>query len=235
MKYMNGAAYTPAPHTLDRLKQVNFVAVIGPTAAGKTTLIREAMRREPTLHLVLNNTSRARRDDEQDGVDYRFETRERMEERIARGEYAQVAPSVFGDLYATAADDYVTDGIALLPVLADAMPAFRALPFHTIRSIFVLPPDWDTWQERIKSHNFTPDRLAKRLAEAKRSLEFALHDDATVFVISRGIDRATEDFMTLTLDTAMPSSLKDDQQKAPAIVRNLIERLEEATSGPATS
>lgn len=218
--------YKPAAHALEHLKQVDFVAVIGPTAAGKTTLIREAMLRDPGLHLVLNNTSRARRPDEQEGVDYRFESRAAMEARIGRGEYAQVAPTLFGDLYATLATDYSSEGVAIMPVLADAMPAFRALPFKSIRSLFVLPPDWDTWQHRVGLHNFAPDKLAKRLAEARHSLTFALADTDTVFVVSRDGQQAADDFIALAHGSTIAGSLLADQQAAPGIARGLLHRLD---------
>jgi len=219
------STYTPAAHALGHLKQVDFVAVVGPTAAGKTTLIREAILRDPTLHLVLNNTSRARRSDEKEGVDYRFENRTAMEARIAKGEYAQVAPTLFGDLYATLATDYSSDGVAVLPVLADAIPSFRALPFKSMRSLFVLPPDWGTWQHRVGLHNFPPDKLVKRLAEAHHSLAFALADTDTVFVISRDGPQATEDFITLSHGRTITGPLLQDQQAAPGIARELLHRL----------
>lgn len=231
---MDGMAYTPAPHALDHLAEVDFVAVIGPTAAGKTTLIHEAVRREPRLHIVLNNTSRARRAGEQEGVDYHFETRTRMEERIARGEYAQVAPSIFGDLYATAAGDYAAEGIALMPVLADAMLVFRALPFKSIRSIFIVPPAWEVWQERVARHHFTPERLAGRMAEARRSLEFALADAQTRFVVSSDVSEATADFITLTLDEPLSPRLQQDQTDALPIIRRLIMQLEQQFPGAAS-
>lgn len=218
--------YTPAPHALDHLRKVDFVAVIGPTAAGKSTIIDHATQQEPTLHLVLNNTSRARRPDEREGVDFRFETRVAMEARIARGEYAQVAPSVFGDLYATAAEDYATEGVALLPVLADAVPAFRALPFRRMRSIFVIPPDWDTWQGRVAQRNFPPETLSKRMAEARRSLEFALTDQNTAFVIGRTGGRSTDDFITVALSRPMPDALREDQRHAQMLASDLLQKLD---------
>jgi len=220
------AAYTPAPHTLDHLRQVDFVAVVGPTASGKSTLITTAMQRDPSLHQVLNNTSRAPRPGERAGVDFRFETRSAMEAHIARGEYAQVAPTVFGDLYATLASDYSAEGIALLPVLADAIPAFRALPFKSMRSIFVLPPNWDSWQERVALHGFSDEQLAKRMAEARCSLQFALADREMSYVISRNIPDATSDFLALARGEPMNAYLQQDQQDAPTIVRTLLHILD---------
>src|SRR5690349_300317 len=92
-------AYQPALSVLERLKQVDFVAVVGPTAVGKTSAIKAAIQKWPQIHMVPNTTSRAPRAGEQQGVDYYFRTQQEMEERIARGEYVQVAPQLFGYLY----------------------------------------------------------------------------------------------------------------------------------------
>jgi guanylate kinase len=223
---MDGMQYRPAPHVLDHLHQVDCVAVVGPTAVGKSTLITEAVRREPTIRLVLTTTNRPARADERDGVDIRFETRAAMEERIVHGEYVQVAPTVFGDIYATAAEDYPANGIALLPVLADALPVFRALPFHSMRCIFILPPDWQQWQDRIKAHGFNADILSRRLYEARRSLEFALHDAQTVFLVNDDRATAAEDFITLVLRKPLTERLQADQTRARTLVRTLISGLE---------
>jgi guanylate kinase len=225
--------YRPSPDVLKRLENVTLAAIVGPTAAGKTVLIREAIRRDPNLHTVLNNTSRDPRPDEQEGVDYRFETRARMEERIARREFVQVAPNLFGDIYATAAEDYLTDGVCLMSILADAMPIFRALPFKVVRSVFILPPDWDTWQERIHKHQFNADKLMQRLAEAQHSLQYALDDNDTQFVICRGVEASADDFITQVYGRPMNEQLEADQQKALGIVRNLLDRLEQVTNDPA--
>ncbi len=223
---MDATDYKPSPATLGRLQQVRFVAVVGPTAVGKTTLIREAMKREPSIHLVLNNTSRAPRPDEKEGVDYRFETRAAMEKRIEKGEYVQVAPSLFGDLYATAADDYPIEGTDVLPVLADAMPMFRALPFQDIRCVFLVPPDWKTWQKRIAKHKFSPEKLASRMQEARRSLEFALTDTDLHYVISRDVESATDDFVVVIMQRPYSAALQDDQANARMIIRELLAQMQ---------
>lgn len=196
---VNGEPYRPAPEVLSRLSRVDFVAVVGPSAAGKTTLIHEAVRREPGIRAVLNSTSRPPRPDEGEGVDLRFETRERMRERITRREYVQVAPTVFGDLYATAAEDYATDAVAVLPVLAEAVPTFRALPFRSLRAVYVLPPDWETWRQRMTARHATAERLRRRVAEGLRSLEYARDEPDLAFVVNDDLATATNDFIDAAL------------------------------------
>lgn len=217
--------YRPAAHVLDRLSSVDFIAVVGVSASGKTTIVQEAVTREPLLRKVLNNTSRAPRPGEQGDVGFRFLSKQVMLERIEKGEYAQVAPTVFGDLYATAPEDYATEGVAVLEVLAAAVPVFRSLPFRSIRTIYIVPPSWDEWQHRIESHQFTPEQRTKRLAEAKQSLQFALHDTQTQFVINKDSQQAIKDFITLALDKPLSAHLRADQAQALAIVRNLLAKL----------
>lgn len=223
---MGGEHYKPNPAVLERLKQVDFVAVVGPTASGKSTLIREAIRIDPSMHLVMNHTSRTMRDGEQEGVEYHFHTRAEMLARMEKGEYAQVAPAILGDLYATAPTDYSAAGISMLPVLADAVPIFAALPFASFSMVFVLPPDYDTWVARIESHNFTPEQKAKRLVEAARSLRFALEYRDTQFVINGNLQQATEDFMRRVRGELIRASEWAEQSEARRIAAGLLARIE---------
>jgi guanylate kinase len=218
---VSGEPYQPAPEVLRRLASVDFVAVVGPSTAGKTTLIRAALLREPRLRLVLNNTSRGQRPDEVAGVDYRFETRARMRARMAAREYVQVAPSVFGDLYATAAEDYTTDGVALLPVLADAVATFRSLPFRGFLALYVLPPSWPVLRSRLEQRRFSQGMLAGRLAEARRSLAFAMADERVEFVVNDDLGVATGDVVTLATRRPWSPRLRRDQDRARALAREL--------------
>jgi guanylate kinase len=214
--------YRPAATVLDRLAGVDFVAVVGPAAVGKTTLIREAAGRELSLHPVLNNTSRLPRPEERDGVDYRFETLTRMRQRVERREYVQVAPNVFGALYATAAEDYATSGVALLAVLAEAVPDFRALPFRRFRVVFVLPPDVATWQNRLAPRGWGRETTTRRMAEAERSLRFAASAADIQFVVNHDLAASIQDFSTLVLDRPWSKRLHHDQLRAKTIVSQLL-------------
>jgi guanylate kinase len=217
--------YQPAPHVLDRLKQVDFVAVVGPTAAGKNSVMAAAAGKQPALHSVLNNTSRVPRPGERPGLDFNFLTRAEMEVKIEQGGYAQVAPTILDDLYATSPESYTTEGIAMMPVMAEAVPTFRSLPFKRQRYIYIVPPDWQTWQERIKVRAFTPEQMEHRLKEAKESLQFALDDTETLFVINDQLDQAAADFIAIALGQPLSERLQADQARARDIVRSLFKRL----------
>lgn len=188
-------AYKPSSSALAHLAGVDLVAVVGPTAGGKTTIINNALSRDRTAHQVLTTISRVPRPGERDGVDFHAASREAMETRIAKGEYVQVVRTVFSDIYATAPEDYTTEGIALLPVMAEAIAVFRALPFKRFRTCYILPADYDAWYARIAERQFTPEQLAKRLAEARVSFLFAAQDPEVVIIENDTVEAAVAAFL----------------------------------------
>lgn len=223
---MNHTEYRPAAWVLNHLRQVSLAAVVGPTAVGKSSLIDAALASEPSLHLVLSHLSREPRPGERDGVDAHFEDRQHMEQTIAAGGYVQVAPNVFEDLYATGPEEYRTTGIMICPIISQAMPTFCALPFKTIRSIFVVPPSYEIWQSRIQEHDFTPEQLKRRLTEAVHSFIYGLENEETHIVINDSLDIATEDLVTLALGRPLPPRLQADQSRARNIMQELLNRLQ---------
>lgn len=223
---MDGTKYQPAPEVLERLKQVDFVAVVAPTATGKSVTIKEACKWYREIHIVPDITSRAPRPGEAEKGDYLFRSREEMQAKMARGEYVQVAPNLFGYLYATEPDGYSTEGVAVLPILAEAVPVFRGLPFKNMKTIFMTPPSWDVWQQRLKSHSFTLDQLKGRIHEAVDSLGFGLNDSESLYIVNDDMELAAEDFATLALGKPMSERLKSDQQRAKDIIRDILDRFE---------
>lgn len=222
---MDFTAYQPAAGVLEKIKEFNVVAVVGPTAVGKTTLTVATSMAHRQLAMVLAQTSRLPRPRELDGIDYHFRPRQEMLERIARHEYVQVAPNLLGELYATAPEDYPATGVGLLAVIADAIPMFQALPFKSFKIIFVVPPSWEEWQVRLRAHGFDPTQLVKRLDEAKRSLTFALSAPNIWFVINDAFDLAAADFVALAQGDTVGPRLQADQERAKTIAQTLLAKL----------
>lgn len=197
-----GTDYKPNESVLTKLPEVTLVIAVGPTSVGKTTLMNAAAARCPALHPVLTTTSRAPREGEEDGVDFHFRSKEEMEQHIANGEYVQVAIHPSGDYYATAPSDYSTQGVSIMAAMAGVMPVFSALPFKTVRTLFVLPSSWEQWQGRLVDHKFTPEQREKRLNEARQSLRYAVDTPNLGFIVNDDLAQATLDFTQAALGAA---------------------------------
>ncbi|HSD56139.1 MAG TPA: hypothetical protein VLA92_03215 [Candidatus Saccharimonadales bacterium] len=220
-----GEAYQPSESVLTKLPQVTFVAVVGPTAAGKTTLLNAAAARCHALHPVVATTTRQPREGERDGEDFHFCSLEEMQQRTQAGEYVQVVPAnLNGEMYASAPEDYTTEGIALMAVISDVVPAFRKLPFKAVRTIFVLPPSWDVWQRRIIEHGFTPEVLEKRMIEAGRSLRFALDDQSVIFIVNDDLAQSTLDFTQAALGAESYTNQFTSRDLAAQLLKELQNR-----------
>jgi guanylate kinase len=217
--------YQPNQAVLTKLPRITFVAVVGPTAVGKTTLLNAAAARCPAIHQVISTTTRQPRPNEKDGEDFHFRSQQEMETRIAAGEYVlAVSPSSNGDYYASAPEDYADEGIAAMAVMADVVPAFRTLPFKVVRTIFVLPPSWEIWQQRIAEHNFSPEALEKRMQEAGRSLRFAIDDQNLIFVINDDLAQSTLDFTQAALGAESYTNQFTSRDLAAQLLKELQNR-----------
>jgi len=231
---MTSSEYRPAPEALSQLHTNDFVAVVGPTAVGKTTLIKAAVARDPNMHMLVAGTSRTIRSGEKDGVDFHYGTPEAMQARAAKSEYVTLITGVSGDLYTTAPEDYPPGKIVLMATLASAVNDFRKLPYKNFRTIFVLPPNYAIWQQRLAQHGFDEQQLQRRLKEAAESLQFGLQDPATKFMINDDLETATEEFITL----ASGGEITGDQQQMRNLAAQLLQKVREqntASHGPANN
>ncbi|HSX34851.1 MAG TPA: hypothetical protein VLF62_04370 [Candidatus Saccharimonadales bacterium] len=222
--------YRPAPHVLQALTQVDFVAVVGPTAVGKTTLIKAAVARDPRVHMLVAGTSRAPRPGEQDGVDFHYDTPQHMLARAQQGGYVTLISGVSGDLYTTAPEDYPAGKTVLLATLSSVVTDFRKLPYKQFRTIFILPPNYETWQQRLAQHGFDAGQLQRRLSEAGESLAFGLADTSAYFVINDELDTAIDDFTALVLGQETPARTQENQRRARLLATDLLAKIRAKTA-----
>jgi guanylate kinase len=77
------------------------LVVTGPSGAGKGTLIRELVARQPAIEATVSATTRPRRRGEEDGREYWFLTDEEFLGRVDRGEFLEYVDYVSGRRYGT--------------------------------------------------------------------------------------------------------------------------------------
>lgn len=109
-----------------------------------------------------------------------------------------------------------------MAVVADAVPVFRNDGFKQTISLFITPPSYAEWMQRLGSHDLNKEQLAKRLAEASRSLRFALHDEEMHFVLNDDIDKAVEQAQ----DIITGKTNKQRENQARQIAESLLNKVD---------
>ena len=143
--------------------------ISAPSGAGKTSLVKALLARNPDLTVSVSHTTRKRRPTEQDGREYHFVTPEQFRESIDRGEFLE---------YAQVFDNYYGTGRATVEQLLDAgrdvileidWQGARQVRERASRctSIFILPPSRQTLAARLRDRQTdSPEVIARRLRDA---------------------------------------------------------------------
>ena len=173
------------------LQKVNLTLFVAPSASGRNTIIHELVK-SGKYHFIVSDTTRQSRtnDDlpEQNGREYWFKTEEEMLKEIKNGEFLEAAiihnQQVSGismrELEKAAHDDRMA--IKDLEVIG-AANIHKLKPDATI--LFMVPPSFDIWLERIHSRGqMPPDELLRRFESAERELSTALKVDYYRFVLN---------------------------------------------------
>lgn len=206
--------YRPAPDVVNKVNGLQLLMVIGPSGVGKTTVINKL-----ECKYIISDTTRSPRPDEKEGVDYYFrDDYEQIIDEMKNGRFVQVAIDSGGDLKATRAISYPESGTAVMAVVADVIPIFRELGFKKTISVFVTPPSYNEWMKRLSSHDLSPEQLGKRLAEARRSLEFALQDKETYFILNDDLEGAAQQ----TKNVVEGKVDKEREEQARQVARSLM-------------
>jgi guanylate kinase len=194
------------------------VVLSGPSAVGKSTVVRRLRKRIPNLHFSVSATTRAPRPGEVDGVDYRFVSPARFQELIDQGallEWAEIHAGLHRS--GTLAEPVRAATAAGLPVLievdlAGARAIKKAMPEAI--TVFLAPPSWEDLEARLVGRGTeTPEAIRRRLDTART--ELAAQDDFDEVVVNRRLESACAELVSLLVETAPdPPSQRSDPDSA---------------------
>jgi guanylate kinase len=148
--------------------------VSAPSGSGKSTLVAKLLKMVDSLDFSISYTTRPPRGPEQNRKEYFFVSREEFKTMIDAGEFLEYA-DVFGNYYGTARrflSDAQTNGHDLLLDIdvQGASQIMRRIPGAV--SIFILPPDWETLERRLRSRGQDSEQvIRRRLDTARREIE----------------------------------------------------------------
>jgi guanylate kinase len=149
--------------------------ISAPSGSGKSTLVNELLTKVTDLEFSISYTTRLPRGSEQNGRQYYFVSRPEFEKMIREGEFLEYA-EVFGkDYYGTArrflheAELHGRDLLLDIDVQGAAQIQ-RKVSDST--SIFILPPDRRTLEERLRKRSEDSEEvIRRRLVAASREIE----------------------------------------------------------------
>jgi guanylate kinase len=185
------------------MQRGRLYVVSAPSGAGKTSLVKALMEREPRIRFSVSYTTREPRPNEVAGRDYHFVSVERFAEMVAQEEFLEHA-KVFDNCYGTgvrSVEEALANGEQLLLEIdwQGARQVRTRLP--EARSIFILPPSRASLEQRLKARSTDSDAvIERRLADAAEDIAHWAEFDCVV--INDRFEQALCDLQAIVEDRA---------------------------------
>jgi guanylate kinase len=172
----------------------------GPSGAGKGTLRERALSGIDSLAYSISCTTRKPRENEREGVDYRFITKEDFDDRAARGLFLEYA-CVHGNFYGTLREDVERELEAgrnvLLEIDVQGAEQVRRLVPDCVM-LFVAPPSPKILEGRLRTRGTeSEDKIELRLENAKKEMARAAEYDHVI--VNDDLERAAGELRGVVL------------------------------------
>jgi guanylate kinase len=176
----------------------NVFIVCAPSGAGKTSLVRELLARDPNVHLSVSHTTRPPRPGEKDGLAYHFVARPVFQAMIERAEFLESA-EVHGNLYGTSQawiEAHRGQGHDIvLEIDWQGAQQVRGLIPDAI-GIFILPPSLEELRQRMMDRRQDSAAVIERRLKGARS-EIAHLEEFDYVIINNNFDEAVKDLASI--------------------------------------
>ena len=172
------------------------IVISGPSGVGKGTIVKELLKRDPSLVESVSMTTRAPRPGEVSGKTYIYVTKEEFEQRIKDGDFLEYDEH-FSGLYGTPrsfVEDQLQKTSVILEIDVVGGLNARKLLKDTIL-IFIDPPSIEELVERLKKRGTESEQaLRERLQRVKYEVHMREQYDYKVLNddLSRAVDEVLE-------------------------------------------
>ena len=145
-------------------KPARLYVISAPSGAGKTTLVRALLLRNPRVQFSISYTTREPRVREKNGDDYFFVNKEYFEDMVKSGDFLEHA-RVFDNYYGTAKSQVQNQLDADKHVLLEidwqgAQQIRQAWPDCV--SVFILPPSLQELERRLRTRATDSEKVIQR-------------------------------------------------------------------------
>jgi len=177
-----------------------LIILSSPSGAGKTTLARRLMAKDPGMSFSVSATTRAPRPGEADGREYWFLARDVFQAAAAAGDMLEHA-EVFGNLYGTPRAPVEAALAAGRDVILDidwqgGQQVRNSALGRDVVSIFILPPSIGELESRLRFRGQdAPEVIAGRMAKSQAEISHWAEYDYVL--VNENLERAEADLATI--------------------------------------
>jgi guanylate kinase len=208
--------------------------ISAPSGSGKSTLVNQVRMVVPELDFSVSYTTRKPRGDERNGKEYYFISRPEFEEMVKRDEFLEHA-DVFGNCYGTARSFLhrakERDSDLLLDIDVQGAEQIKKKIPEAV-SIFILPPDRRTLEERLRKRGQDSDHVIRRRLDTARQ-EIENYDKYDYILVNDRLEDSVEALQAIVLAERFQHSgatLSADQSRRFAMaeryrLKNVRERV----------
>ncbi|WP_126447222.1 guanylate kinase [Sulfuricystis multivorans] len=187
---------TTTPLPASNANAGTLFVVSAPSGAGKTTLVRMLMERDPLIRHSVSYTTRPPRPGERDGHDYHFvdiQTFLAMRERGDFLEWAEVHGNFYGSSKSWLLGELAAGRDTLLEIDWQGAQQVRALIPEAV-GIFILPPSIAELERRLRNRGQDSiEVIQRRVAAALGEMRHV--DEFDFVIINNDLQEALEDLV----------------------------------------
>lgn len=187
---------TTPPANLPTVARRGLMLVLSsPSGAGKSTIARALLERDPDIAMSVSCTTRPPRPGEVDGKDYHFVSVEAFQKMVAMGEFLEHA-KVFDNYYGTPrrpVEDALASGRdVLFDIDWQGTQQLGDNARDDLVTVFILPPSVEELERRLRGRAQDSDEVVKkRMAKAGDEMSHWFEYDYVLLntEVERSIDR----------------------------------------------
>lgn len=173
-----------------------LIVFSGPSGAGKDTILRKLLEKNPNIRLSVSATTRQPRQGEVQGSDYFFVDKNEFARMVQQNEMIESA-EYCGNFYGTPRkpiDGWLANGDdVILEIEVQGGSQIKNKCPDSI-SVFILPPSFAVLEQRLKDRKTeSEEAVQKRLETARKEILEAVHYDYAV--INDTVDHAVDEII----------------------------------------
>ena len=179
-------------------KRGAIIAISAPSGTGKTSIVKRIINEIPDLVFSVSATTRKKRENEKNGIDYYFISEKEFQEKIEKNEFVEwekVYDYYYGTFKSIIEDNISKGKSVIMEVDVKGALSIKKI-YPKANLIYVIPPSQDELIRRLKNRKTENDTdLRKRLERA--IMELSIKDKFDYFVVNKDLEKAISDTKSL--------------------------------------